>query len=48
MAFQCEACINTEDDVPFCEGCACCQECCNCTETACDCVSCEDKREADR
>jgi len=40
----CEACDNTDEDFPLCEGCGCCQECCNCTDTDCDCYSCEDKR----
>jgi len=42
---DCEACDNTEFDTPFCEGCACCQECCNCSTDDCDCGACEDRRE---
>lgn len=40
---QCESCLTV--DVPLCEGCGCCQECCNCTETDCDCDACNDRRE---
>jgi len=41
---MCEACENT-DDLPECEGCGCCQDCCNCAETDCDCDACLGRRD---
>ena len=44
-AKECEVCDNTDEFNPFCEGCACCMDCCNCTETDCDCDACKERRE---
>lgn len=42
---KCEACDDEEG--PFCEGCACCADCCNCTPTDCDCDVCVTRRDED-
>ena len=44
MIETCEACDNTDEGFPFCEGCGCCFECCNCADTDCDCDACVDRR----
>jgi hypothetical protein len=41
---RCKACGESDEDVPICKGCDCCQECCNCTSSDCDCDSCVEKR----
>lgn len=42
---HCEACSQSDENWPLCEGCSCCDGCCNCTETDCDCDTCIERRE---
>lgn len=44
---ECDGCTTNNWLEDFCDGCACCSECCNCTETDCDCEVCEARRDND-
>lgn len=40
---MCDCCDN-DDQLPECEGCNCCRDCCLCEASDCDCDCCQSRR----